>query len=82
MGAGICTNANSIAVTGTQIKKHKFSDCDVQVTDRDTSPLKAKHVKREHEKLWAAVEINDFQAAELYLDFNEINESNLYDSLG
>ena len=80
MGAGICTNANSIAVAGTHIRKHRnFED---EITDKDTSPLKARNGKREHEKLWAAVEVNNYHAAELYLDFNEINENSLYDSLG
>jgi ankyrin repeat protein len=39
-------------------------------------------VKRENEKLWTAVENNDLAAAELYLDFNEVNESQLYDGNG
>ena len=37
---------------------------------------------RAHEKLWQAVELNDQAAAEKYLDFNEVNEQNLYDPFG
>lgn len=37
---------------------------------------------RPNEKLWCAVEANDITAAELFLDFNEINESELYDPFG
>lgn len=36
-------------------------------------------LKRDHDKLWTAVENNDIKQAELYLDFNEITEANLYD---
>ena len=34
-------------------------------------------LNREHEKLWIAIESNDIASAEKYLDFNEIDESNL-----
>lgn len=39
-------------------------------------------LNREHEKLWTAIESNDYASAEKYLDFNEIDESNLHDPYG
>jgi hypothetical protein len=40
-----------------------------------TSKLK----RTKHDKLWTAIENNEYKTAELYLDFNEINETDLFD---
>ena len=37
---------------------------------------------KHYERLWRAVEKNDSFNTEKFLDFNEVNESNLYDTQG
>jgi uncharacterized membrane protein len=35
-----------------------------------------------HEKLWKAVETNDTQAADKFLDLNDVEAQNMYDPYG
>ena len=88
MGAALCSNGNKV-ITASAVKTSKKAQfnrnnkvgAEADVRDR-SSALNGVKVKRDHEKLWRAVENGDLAQAELYLDFNEINEANLYDSLG
>lgn len=90
MGAALCSNGNKVVVVkpnkvkaSAQLTGAKKGSRDVDITDKDLSNKKqANAIKRENEKLWKAVENNDLAAAELYLDFNEIGESDLYDANG
>jgi len=84
MGAALCSNGNKI-VQDTHVSKLKNenkNNRDEDIADKDLNGFTKSSVAREHEKLWQAVELNDLKAAEKYLDFNDIVESNLYDPFG
>lgn len=87
MGA-LCSNGNKIVVVNATIPKTQKSKTGLagkrtenDISDKDCNPQR-KMAPRQNEKLWTSVESNDLVAAELYLDFNEINESELYDPYG
>jgi len=42
----------------------------------------SKPKRTKHDKLWTAIDNNDYTTAELYLDFNEVSETDLYDQQG
>ena len=68
MGAALCSN-------GTKVVSQAVIKSATQKANKVQS-------SRQHDKLWQAVETNDMKQAELYLDFNEITEADLYDTQG
>ncbi len=86
MGAALCSNGkNIVKETKVQKKRNPFQSNesrDDDVSDKDHAGFDKSNIARTHEKLWQAVELNDQAAAEKYLDFNEVNEQNLYDPFG
>ena len=90
MGAALCSNQNKVVQDAAVTKKQKFdrsfkgkkTGADMDVNDKDMMGFAKSNVAREHEKLWQAVELNDCEAAERYLDWNEVFEAGLYDPFG
>lgn len=91
MGAALCSNQNQVAnvikvTKAVKVNKlgHNFKTNEEEddIADKDAHGFTKSDVARPDEKLWQAVELNDLPAAEKYLDFNDVVESNLYDPFG
>jgi hypothetical protein len=88
MGAALCSNSNKVVQEGalkatkTAGGQSSVKRTEANLKDKDCQPFNYSMTDKHYERLWRAVEKNDLFNTEKFLDFNEVDESNLYDTQG